>query len=70
MSAGKKAMPKTGKNNLTMKIKELIAKLCLIQEQSAAKVGVTCSTVHRWESGKSWGLRQIEELMEHTGEST
>lgn len=40
------------------------------QEQFAAKVGVTFSTVNRWESGKSkpspLAMRQIEELMERT----
>lgn len=38
----------------------------LTKEQLAAKVGVTFSTVNRWESGKSrpspLALRRIEEL--------
>lgn len=69
MSAGKKAMPNTEDNDLIRKIRELRSKLGLTQEQFAAKVGVTFSTVNRWESGKSkpspLAMRQIEELMEH-----
>jgi DNA-binding transcriptional regulator YiaG len=53
MSAGKKAMPKTEDNDLAMIIRDLRAKLGLTQEQFAAKVGVTFSTVNRWESGRS-----------------
>jgi len=66
MSARKKAMPKIEDNDLARKIRELRSKLGLTQEQFAAKVGVTFSTVNRWESGKSkpspLALRQIEEL--------
>lgn len=40
----------------------------LTQEQFAAKVGVTFSTVNRWENGKGTpsplALRRIEELSE------
>jgi len=68
MSARKKAMPKIEDNELARKIRELRSKLGLTQEQFAAKVGVTFSTVNRWESGKSkpspLAMRQINELME------
>jgi transcriptional regulator with XRE-family HTH domain len=70
MSAGKKAMPKTEDNDLAKRIRDLRSKLGMTQEQFAAKVGVTFSTVNRWESGKSkpspLAMRQIEELMERT----
>ena len=55
---------------MARKIKELRSKLGLTQEQFAAKVGVTFSTVNRWENGKGkpspLAMRQIEELMERT----
>jgi transcriptional regulator with XRE-family HTH domain len=73
MSAGKKSMPKIEDNELARKIRELRSKLGLTQEQFAAKVGVTFSTVNRWESDKSkpspLAMRQIEELMERTQEN-
>lgn len=63
-------MPKIEDNELARKIRQLRSKLGLTQEQFAAKVGVTFSTVNRWESGKSkpspLAMRQIEELMERT----
>ncbi len=63
-------MPKIEDNELARKIRGLRFKLGLTQEQFAAKVGVTFSTVNRWESGKSkpspLAMRQIEELMERT----
>jgi DNA-binding transcriptional regulator YiaG len=66
MSARKKTMPKIEDNELARKIRELRSKLGLTQEQFAAKVGVTFSTVNRWESGKSkpspLAMRQVEEL--------
>jgi len=66
MTARKKVTPKTGDKNLAKKIRELRSRLGLTQEQFAAKVGVTFSTVNRWESGKSkpspLAMRQIEEL--------
>lgn len=53
------------------KIKQLRTKLGLTQEKIAAKVGVTFSTVNRWESGKSkpspLAMRQIDEMMEKAG---
>ena len=64
----KNTMPKTEQNDLADKIRELRSKLGMTQEQFSAKVGVTFSTVNRWESGKSkpspLAMRQIEELME------
>jgi len=61
----------TGMNDKSQKdvakmIKELRAKLGLTQEQFAAKVGVTFSTVNRWESGRSTpsplAIRRIMEI--------
>ena len=53
-------------NEFARKIKGLRVRLGLTQEQFAAKVGVTFSTVNRWESGRSkpspLALRRIEEL--------
>ena len=47
-------------------IQNLRAKLGLTQEQFAAKVGVTWSTVNRWENGHGkpspLALRRIEDL--------
>ena len=47
-------------------IRKLRAKLGLTQEQFAAKVGVTWSTVNRWENGRGkpspLAMRRIEEL--------
>lgn len=63
-------MLNTEENDLARKIGKLRSKLGLTQEQFAAKVGVTFSTVNRWESGKSkpspLAMRQIEELLERT----
>lgn len=59
-------MPKTRKTELARRIKELRCKLGLTQEQFAARVGVTFSTVNRWENGKSrpspLALSRIEQL--------
>ena len=66
-------MPKIKDNELARKIRELRSKLGLTQEQFAAQVGVTFSTVNRWESGKSkpspLAMRQIEELRERLNET-
>lgn len=47
-------------------VKELRADLGLTQEQFAAKIGVTYSTINRWENNKGkpsrLALRQIEKL--------
>jgi len=70
MNAGKNVMSKIEESELARKIRELRSKLGLTQEQFAAKVGVTFSTVNRWENGKGkpspLAMRQIEELMDRT----
>ena len=47
-------------------VKKLRTEMGLTQEQFAAKVGVTFSTVNRWENGKGkpspLAMKQIEEL--------
>ncbi len=47
-------------------IRELRAGLSLTQEQFAAKIGVTYSTINRWENNKGkpsrLALRQLEKL--------
>jgi len=54
--------------NMAEMIKDLRSKLGLTQEQFAAKVGVTFSTVNRWENGRGTpsplATRRIEELRE------
>lgn len=68
MNAGKNVMSKIEESELANKIKELRSKLGLTQEQFAAKIGVTFSTVNRWENGKGkpspLAMRQLEELMD------
>lgn len=51
LSAGKKVMLKK-ETELSRKIKKLRYQLGLTQEQFAAVVGVTYSTVNRWENSK------------------
>ena len=54
------------KDTLSKKIKELRTNLGLTQEQFAAKLGVTFTTVNRWENNKAkpspLALQKIEEL--------
>jgi len=54
------------KNEISKMIKDLRASLGLTQEQLAAKVGVTFSTINRWENGRGkpspLAMKQIEEL--------
>jgi transcriptional regulator with XRE-family HTH domain len=54
------------KKNICRIIRELRAGLGLTQEQFAARIGVTFSTVNRWENGQSepspLAIRRIEEL--------
>lgn len=54
-------------DNTAQMIRELRQQLRLTQEQFAAKVGVTFSTVNRWENGKSapspLAAKRIEELL-------
>lgn len=58
---------------LAGRIKDLRQKLELTQEQFAARIGVTFSTVNRWENGKGrpspLALRQIDELARRNDES-
>lgn len=60
--------------NLPGKIRQLRKKLGLTQEQFAATVGVTFSTVNRWESGKSvpspLAMKQIELLYRENEKKT
>jgi putative transcriptional regulator len=66
-------MSKIKEIELAMRIRELRSKLGLTQEQFAAKLGVTFSTVNRWENGKGkpspLAMRQIEKLLDRTGDS-
>jgi len=59
---------KTSGSNRSDMIKRLRIQLDLTQEQFAARVGVTFSTVNRWEAGRSQpsplALREIERLAE------
>jgi len=59
-------MPKEKKTEVAEMIRNLRVKLELTQEQFAAKVGVTWSTVNRWENGRGkpspLAMRRIEEL--------
>lgn len=56
------------RNESAETIKSLRASLGLTQEQFAARVGVTFSTVNRWESGRSLpsplAMGRIQELRE------
>ncbi len=51
-----------------IQIKEIRRRLHLTQEQLAAQIGVTYSTVNRWESGKTrpspLARKQIQEILE------
>ena len=67
-------MPNENDNVVAEMIRKLRAKLGLTQEQFAAKVGVTWSTVNRWENGRGrpspLALRRIRELQdEQSGHS-
>lgn len=57
--------------NISKLVKELRADLGLTQEQFAAKIGVTYSTINRWENNKGkpshLALRQIEKLQRKLG---
>ncbi|MBN2136688.1 MAG: helix-turn-helix transcriptional regulator [Sedimentisphaerales bacterium] len=61
-------MSRSKTKQLALKIRRLRSRLDLTQEQFAAKVGVTFSTVNRWENGKGspspLAMRRIEELQE------
>ena len=66
--AGKRIMPKGITNASAKLVRDLRAKLGLTQEQFAAKVGVTWSTVSRWENGRGTpsplATRRITELLD------
>lgn len=61
-------MAEMSANQLAEMIKDLRAKLGLTQEQFAAKIGVTFSTVNRWENGRGTpsplAMRRIGESIE------
>jgi len=58
--------------NIAKTVKELRSLLGLTQEQFAAKVGVTFSTVNRWENGRGLpsplAMRQIDSLLHEVAE--
>ncbi len=60
------------KKNVAKIVKSLRAAMELTQEQFAAKVGFTFSTVNRWENGRGvpspLAMRQIEQLRAEIGE--
>jgi len=68
-NAGNAAMNEEKDNGLAEMIKALRAKLGLTQEQFAAEVGVTWSTVNRWENGRGkpspLAMRRISELLDN-----
>lgn len=53
-------------------IRELRQHLELTQEQFAAELGVTCSSVNRWENGRSkplpLAMQKIEDLLKQMGD--
>ncbi len=55
-----------GQQDTSKVIRELRADLSVTQEQFAAKVGVTVSTINRWENNKGkpsrLALRQLEKI--------
>ena len=59
-------MTKRKDSELAKLVRDLRAKLGLTQEQFAAKVGVTWSTVNRWENNRGkpspLAMRRIREL--------
>lgn len=70
--AKKSSMGKRKDTKMAKMVRDLRAKLGLTQEQFAAKVGVTWSTVNRWENSRGrpspLAMRQIEELQEKLNE--
>jgi len=59
-------MAKINKKNPAKVVKDLRKAIGLTQEQFAAKIGVTVSTVNRWEQGKTkpqpLAMKQINAL--------
>ena len=66
-------MTQMSKRDTSKMIKELRVTLGLTQEQLAAKIGVTYSTINRWENGKSTpsplAMLRIEELQNQLKEN-
>ena len=66
-----KNIPNSKKRELAELIKDLREKLDLTQEQFASEVGVTFSTVNRWENGRGTpsplAMRRINELSNEMG---
>ncbi len=64
-------MTKQADIGLSEMVKELRAQLGLTQEQFAAKVGVTWSTVNRWENGRGkpspLALGHVIEIVQEAG---
>ncbi len=62
------------KKDIPRMIRELRKAMGLTQEQFAAKVGVTFSTVNRWENGRGkpspLAMRQIDELHDELGRAS
>ena len=60
-------MPREKGSEVAGNIRNLRAKLGLTQEQFAAKVGVTFSTVNRWENGRGkpspLAQRRVDDLI-------
>lgn len=54
-------------------IREIRLATYLTQEQFASQLGVTCSTMNRWERGRSkpspLAIQKIEQLLEQMGET-
>ena len=73
MNAANKTIPRAKKALLALKIAELRSRLGLTQEQFAHEVGVTFSTVNRWENGKGkpspLAMRRIADLRGVTDEA-
>lgn len=65
-------MPRKKDTPVAKMVRKLRTKLGLTQEQFAAKVGVTWSTVNRWENGRGspspLATRQVEELQKEIDE--
>lgn len=72
MNASRKAMARRRDNDVSGMIKALRAGVGLTQEQFAAKVGVTWSTINRWENGRGkpspLAMRQIKQLQHEQGQ--
>ncbi len=66
-------MARKGKKEICKMIRKVRSALELTQEQFAAEVGVTTSTVNRWENDKGkpspLALRQIEKLEQKVNRS-